>query len=68
MRRSHWIEVPTADYGTILLNLDQVVSVRAAADAAIFLLADGREQDSALSFTAARGMLLRPETPAGTFA
>lgn len=67
MRRSHWTEIPTTNNGTILLNLDQVVSVRPGTDAAIFLLADGQEQECALTFAAARKMLLEPETPAGTF-
>lgn len=66
--RSQWIEVPTTNNGTILLNLDQVVSVRPGADTAIFLLADGHEQECALTFAQARKMLLQPETPAGTFA
>lgn len=65
--RSQWIEVPTTNNGTILLNLDQVVSVRPGADTAIFLLADGKEQECALTFAEARKMLLQPETPVGTF-
>lgn len=67
MRRSHWMEIPTTNNGAVLLNLDQVISVRPGADAAIFLLADGKEQECALTFAAARKMLLRTENPAGTF-
>lgn len=67
MPQSQWIEVPTRHTGTILLNMNQVISIRAGTGMAVFVLADGNELDCALSFKDVRRMLVERETPAGTF-